>query len=165
MPRSTMNGRHCFHGASKTTEDGSMSPWTCQAVKQSCVHPACFALQDSQWHLSAQHHQAILGCRTREGSPCCAQIIVFDIKAGNVLLDQDGVTAKLADVGLSKILAGSNTATLLVGPRCAISIGSDLLLHPAPSWLSRVCKGLHDVCMLHAGVHGCELSVCCHWLD
>lgn len=41
-------------------------------------------------------------------------IIVFDIKAGNVLLDQDGVTAKITDVGLSKMLAGSNTATLLV---------------------------------------------------
>lgn len=41
-------------------------------------------------------------------------IIVFDIKAGNVLLDQDGVTAKITGVGLSKMLAGSNTATLLV---------------------------------------------------
>ena len=41
-------------------------------------------------------------------------IIVFDVKAGNVLLDQDGVTAKITDVGLSKMLAGSNTATLLV---------------------------------------------------
>ena len=46
---------------------------------------------------------------------CCVQIIVFDIKAGNVLLDQDRVTAKITDVGLSKMLAGSNTATLLVG--------------------------------------------------
>ena len=43
------------------------------------------------------------------------QVIVFDIKAGNVMLDQDGVTAKITDMGLSKILAGSNTATLLVG--------------------------------------------------
>ena len=43
------------------------------------------------------------------------QVIVFDIKAGNVMLDVDGVTAKITDVGLSKILAGSNTATLLVG--------------------------------------------------
>ena len=42
------------------------------------------------------------------------QIIVFDIKAGNVLLDQDGITAKITDVGLSKMLAGSNIATLLV---------------------------------------------------
>ena len=47
---------------------------------------------------------------------CCAQIIVFDIKAGNVLLDTDRVTAKITDVGLSKMLAGSNTATLLVRP-------------------------------------------------
>lgn len=42
------------------------------------------------------------------------QVIVFDIKAGNVMMDQDGVTAKITDVGLSKVLAGSNTATLLV---------------------------------------------------
>ena len=39
---------------------------------------------------------------------------MFDIKAGNVLLDTDRVTAKITDVGLSKMLAGSNTATLLV---------------------------------------------------
>ena len=45
---------------------------------------------------------------------CRLQVIVFDIKAGNVMMDQDGVTAKITDVGLSKVLAGSNTATLLV---------------------------------------------------
>lgn len=45
---------------------------------------------------------------------CLVQVIIFDIKAGNVMMDQDGVTAKITDVGLSKVLAGSNTATLLV---------------------------------------------------
>lgn len=39
---------------------------------------------------------------------------MFDIKSGNVLLDDVGVIAKISDVGLSKIMAGSNTATLLV---------------------------------------------------
>ena len=56
------------------------------------------------------------------------QIIVFDIKAGNVLLDADRVTAKITDVGLSKMLAGSNTATLLVRPpkryRCILRPGN-----------------------------------------
>ncbi len=58
-------------------------------------------------------------------------IIVFDIKAGNVLLDQDGVTAKITDVGLSKMLAGSNTATLLVRypPACSYCVQCDSGTH------------------------------------
>ena len=62
---------------------------------------------------------------------CLVQIIVFDIKAGNVLLDQDGVTAKITDVGLSKMLAGSNTATLLV---CADTLSCVRLMPQNISW-------------------------------
>ena len=44
----------------------------------------------------------------------CSQVIMFDIKSNNVLLNGKGVIAKISDVGLSKIMASSNTATLLV---------------------------------------------------
>ena len=91
------------------------------------------------------------------------QIIVFDIKAGNVLLDADRVTAKITDVGLSKMLAGSNTATLLVGPRRRYSHSS----RPASARhrLPSVCKDLHEVWIFHADaelmMHRNELSICC----
>ncbi|BDA51311.1 probable LRR receptor-like serine/threonine-protein kinase at C-terminar half [Coccomyxa sp. Obi] len=42
-------------------------------------------------------------------------IIIFDVKAGNVLLDEACITAKITDVGLAKVMAGSNTETLLRG--------------------------------------------------
>ena len=41
-------------------------------------------------------------------------IVWFDCKPGNVLLDNTGSVAKIADVGLSKMLAGSQTETVLV---------------------------------------------------
>ena len=41
-------------------------------------------------------------------------IIWFDCKPSNVLLDHSGCIAKIADVGLSRMLAGSGTDTLLV---------------------------------------------------
>ena len=92
---------------------------------------------------------------------CFAQIIVFDIKAGNVLLDQDRVTAKITDVGLSKMLAGSNTATLLVGPKHASSMTSALVLADVHPWLSSVRKSLHDLHKLYAKRHRNGLIVCC----
>ena len=44
------------------------------------------------------------------------QIIHFDIKSSNVLLDRAGLTAKIADVGLSKIARGSQVSQTM---RCA----------------------------------------------
>lgn len=44
---------------------------------------------------------------------------MFDIKSSNILLDSEGIIAKISDVGLSKLVAGSNTATLLVRPVAA----------------------------------------------
>ena len=43
------------------------------------------------------------------------QIVWFDCKPGNVLLDETGSVAKISDVGLSKMLATSQTETVLVG--------------------------------------------------
>ena len=97
---------------------------------------------------------------------CCAQIIVFDIKAGNVLLDTDMVTAKITDVGLSKMLAGSNTATLLVSAPRRYRPG----YRPASAQyrVPRVCKDLHEVWIFQADaelmVHDNELSICCNSL-
>ena len=42
------------------------------------------------------------------------KIVWFDCKPGNVLLDHSGTLAKIADVGLCKMLAGTNTETALV---------------------------------------------------
>ena len=42
------------------------------------------------------------------------QIVWFDCKPGNVLLDHTGLVAKISDVGLSKMLAASQTETVLV---------------------------------------------------
>ncbi len=50
------------------------------------------------------------------------KIIHFDIKSSNVLLDRACLTAKIADVGLSKIVRGSQVSQTM---RCAPSI------HPA----------------------------------
>ena len=76
-------------------------------------------------------------------SACPAQVVVFDIKAGNVLLEPDGVTAKITDVGLSKMLAGSNTATLLVraehAPCCLRSITTRCLPKEAEIHDSVLC--------------------------
>ena len=41
-------------------------------------------------------------------------IVWFDCKPGNVLLDHTGLVAKISDVGLSKMLAASQTETVLV---------------------------------------------------
>jgi len=43
-----------------------------------------------------------------------AQIIIFDVKTSNVLLDEACITAKITDVGLAKMIAGSEIKTLLV---------------------------------------------------
>ena len=42
------------------------------------------------------------------------KIVWFDCKPGNVLLDHSGTLAKIADVGLCKMLAGTHTETALV---------------------------------------------------
>ena len=42
------------------------------------------------------------------------QVISFDVKPANVLLDRTGKQAKLADVGLAKILEHSQTMTNMV---------------------------------------------------
>lgn len=44
------------------------------------------------------------------------QVISFDVKPANVLLDRTGKNAKLADVGLAKILEHSQTMTNMVNP-------------------------------------------------
>ena len=44
------------------------------------------------------------------------KIIWFDCKPSNVLLDHSGMLAKIADVGLCKMLAGTHTETALVRP-------------------------------------------------
>lgn len=46
--------------------------------------------------------------------PAHVQIIIFDVKPANILLDEACITAKVTDVGLAKVIAGSNTETLLV---------------------------------------------------
>ena len=43
------------------------------------------------------------------------QVISFDVKPANVLLDRSGKDAKLADVGLAKVLEHSQTMTNMVG--------------------------------------------------
>ena len=43
-----------------------------------------------------------------------SQVISFDVKPANVLLDRTGKHAKLADVGLAKVLEHSHTMTNLV---------------------------------------------------
>ena len=43
------------------------------------------------------------------------QVISFDVKPANVLLDRAGKHAKLADVGLAKVLEQSHTMTNMVG--------------------------------------------------
>ena len=43
------------------------------------------------------------------------QVISFDVKPANVLLDRTGMGAKLADVGLAKVLEHSQTMTNMVG--------------------------------------------------
>ena len=68
-----------------------------------------------------QKRGVVRGCKRILAVLCLVQVIVFDIKAGNVMMDQDGVTAKITDVGLSKVLAGSNTATLLVRTHILLS--------------------------------------------
>ena len=40
----------------------------------------------------------------------------FDCKLGNILLDPTRTVAKIADVGLSKVLANQRTETALVSP-------------------------------------------------
>ena len=91
---------------------------------------------------------------------------MFDIKAGNVLLDADKVTAKITDVGLSKMLAGSNTATLLVRP--PRRDGHSFRPAYARRRLPGVCKDLHEVWMFDADaelrVHHTALSICCNSL-
>ena len=47
-----------------------------------------------------------------------AQVISFDVKPANVLLDRSMKHAKLADVGLAKVLERSMTMTVMV---CTIS--------------------------------------------
>ena len=42
-------------------------------------------------------------------------MISFDVKPANVLLDRSGKHAKLADVGLAKVLEHSQTMTNMVG--------------------------------------------------
>ena len=43
-------------------------------------------------------------------------VVWFDCKPGNVLLDHSGTLAKIAHVGLCKMLAGTHTETALVRP-------------------------------------------------
>lgn len=42
------------------------------------------------------------------------QVVSFDVKPANVLLDRTGQHAKLADVGLAKVLEHSHTMTNMV---------------------------------------------------
>ena len=93
---------------------------------------------------------------------------MFDIKAGNVMMDQDGVTAKITDVGLSKVLAGSNTATLLVRPsplatgRSATRHSQDLTsisVHETSCNLPESSKFMQPQPLLAACMTGIWLSV------
>lgn len=43
-----------------------------------------------------------------------AQIIIFDVKSSNVLLDEACIAAKITDVGLARIIAGNEIKTILV---------------------------------------------------
>ena len=47
-------------------------------------------------------------------SGALVQVVVFDIKPENILLDHTQTDAKLADVGLAKVLASSHTYTVQV---------------------------------------------------
>lgn len=44
------------------------------------------------------------------------QIIMFDIKSTNVVLDRAGLVAKVCDFGLSKVMAGTHTQNTYVRP-------------------------------------------------
>ena len=50
------------------------------------------------------------------------QVISFDVKPANVLLDRTGKHAKLADVGLAKILEHSQTMTNMVSLPLLLSV-------------------------------------------
>ena len=83
-------------------------------------------------------------------SVCPVKVIFFDNRAANVLLSQDGVTAKITDVGLSKMLAGSNTATLLVRAEHALCCSRSVITRCLPKK-----AGPHDIvlCMRVPAMH------------
>ncbi len=58
------------------------------------------------------------------------QVISFDVKPANVLLDRSMKHAKLADVGLAKVLERSLTMTVMV---CTLTGQS---INASCSWLS-----------------------------
>ena len=58
------------------------------------------------------------------------QVISFDVKPANVLLDRSMKHAKLADVGLAKVLERSLTMTVMVFTLTGRSINASC------SWLS-----------------------------
>ena len=49
-------------------------------------------------------------------STWCLQVISFDVKPGNILLDKTMTIAKLSDMGLAKLLTRSQTMTMMVRP-------------------------------------------------
>jgi serine/threonine protein kinase len=76
------------------------------------------------------------------------KIVWFDCKPSNVLLDYTGTLAKIADVGLCKMLGGTHTETVLVHAFCLITdvIPSDLLLkHRTESLRTQAPKYCHEI--------------------
>ncbi len=55
------------------------------------------------------------------------QVISFDVKPANVLLDRTGKHAKLADVGLAKVLEHSQTMTNMVSSPYLLSGAYDFI--------------------------------------
>jgi serine/threonine protein kinase len=76
--------------------------------KGTLMRSAATAAGLPSWHLSMTHHNP-------ETTALHAQVISFDVKPANVLLDRGGKHAKLADVGLAKVLEHSQTMTNMVG--------------------------------------------------
>ena len=78
--------------------------------KQSYSHAVC-----SHSRRSAKLASVIMTHQHPETTALHAQVISFDVKPANVLLDRGGKHAKLADVGLAKVLEHSQTMTNMVG--------------------------------------------------
>ena len=76
------------------------------------------------------------------------RIAWFDCKPSNVLLDHTGTIAKIADVGLSRIVAGTRTETMLVRRSPLSMTMSHSNLHKCGSTgvLSQMCRRACPIC-------------------
>ena len=63
---------------------------------------------------SSRTFKAVAAKSSHDRLICCLQVVHFDLKSANILLSRD-LTAKIADVGLAKILKNQYLSTLSGG--------------------------------------------------